>query len=35
MAWIAVLGLMIGTMVTLQAFCAELSFRRRLDPSKR
>jgi hypothetical protein len=28
MAWIAVLGLMIGTMVTLQAFCAELSFRR-------
>ena len=30
MAWIAALGLMIGTMVTLQAFCAELSFRRRL-----
>jgi hypothetical protein len=31
MAWIAALGLMIGTMVTLQAFCAELSFRRRLE----
>ena len=35
MAWIAVLGLMLGTMVTLQAFCAELSFRRRLDPRER
>lgn len=31
MAWIAVLGLMIGAMVTLQAFCAELSFRHRLE----
>jgi hypothetical protein len=30
MLWIAALGLMMGTMVTLQAFCAELSFRRRL-----
>jgi hypothetical protein len=29
MAWIVALGLMIGSMVTLQAFCAELSFRRR------
>lgn len=35
MAWIAVLGLMIGAMVTLQAFCAELSFRRTLEPSER
>lgn len=35
MAWIVVLGLMMGTMVTLQAFCAELSFRLRLDPRER
>lgn len=35
MAWIAVLGLMIGAMVTLQAFCAELSFRRSLEPRER
>ncbi len=35
MAWIAVLGLMIGSMVTLQAFFAELSFRRRFDPRER
>jgi hypothetical protein len=35
MAWVAALGLMIGTMVTLQAFCAELSFRRRLGPGER
>jgi hypothetical protein len=35
MAWIAVLGLMMGTMVSLQAVCAELSFRRRLDPPER
>ncbi len=35
MAWIVVLGLMMGTMVILQAFCAELSFRLRLDPSER
>lgn len=34
MAWIAVLGLMIGAMVTLQAFCAELSFRR-FEPRER
>ena len=35
MAWIVALGLMMGTMVTLQAFCAELSFRLRLDPRER
>jgi hypothetical protein len=35
MAWIAGLALMMGTMVTLQAFCAELSFRRRFDPRER
>ena len=35
MAWIVVLGLMMGSMITLQAFCAELSFRLRLDPSER
>jgi hypothetical protein len=34
MAWIAALGLMIGGMVTLQAFCAELTFRR-LEPRER
>jgi hypothetical protein len=28
MAWIAVLGLMIGTMVTVSAFGAEINFRR-------
>jgi hypothetical protein len=35
MAWIAVLGLMIGSMVTLSAFGAEINFRRRLDPNER
>jgi hypothetical protein len=35
MAWVTALGLMIGAMVTLQALCAELSFRLRLDPSER
>ncbi len=35
MAWIAVLALMIAAMVTLQAFCAELSYRRGLDPGER
>jgi hypothetical protein len=35
MAWIAVLGLMIGTMVTVSAFGAEANFRRSLGPSKR
>lgn len=34
MAWLAALGLMIGAMVTLQAFCAELTFRR-LEPRER
>lgn len=34
MAWIAVLGLMIGAMVTLQAFCAEFTFRR-FEPRER
>jgi hypothetical protein len=35
MLWIAALGLMIGTMVTLSAFGAELNFRRSLDPTQR
>ena len=35
MAWIAMLGLMMGTMVTLQALCAELTFRRGLEPRQR
>jgi hypothetical protein len=35
MAWIVGLGLMMGTMVTLQAFCAELSFRLRLEQRER
>jgi hypothetical protein len=35
MAWIVVLALMIGTMVTVSAFGAELNFRRSLDPSER
>jgi hypothetical protein len=35
MAWIAVLGLMIGIMVTVSAFGAEINFRRSLDPRKR
>jgi len=35
MAWIAVLGLMIGAMVTASAFGAELNFRRSLGPSER
>jgi hypothetical protein len=34
MAWIAALGLMMGTMVTLQALCAELSWRR-FEPRER
>ena len=35
MAWIAALALMIGGMVTLSSICAELTFRRSLDPSER
>lgn len=35
MAWISVLALMIGSMVTLSAFGAEINFRRSLDPSDR
>ena len=35
MAWISVLALMIGTMVTLSAFGAEINFRRSLDPNER
>ena len=35
MLWIAALGLMIGTMVTLSAFGAELNFRRSLDSTER
>lgn len=35
MTWILALGVMLGAMVTLQAFCAELSFRLRLEPGKR
>lgn len=35
MAWIAMLGLMIGTMVTVSAFGAEINFRRSLDPRER
>ena len=35
MAWIAALGLMIGAMVTVSSICAELTFRRSLDPSER
>ena len=35
MAWIATLALMIGTMVTLSSVCAEINFRRTLDPSER
>lgn len=35
MAWIAALAVMIGGMVTLSSICAELTFRRSLDPSER
>jgi|GEM_PF-4446335 len=35
MAWISALTLMIGTMVTLSAFGAEINFRRSLDPGER
>lgn len=35
MAWIGVLALMIGSMVTLSAFGAEINFRRSLDPGER
>lgn len=35
MAWIALLALMIGTMVTVSAFGAELNFRRSLEPRER
>jgi hypothetical protein len=35
MAWISVLALMIGTMVTLSAFGAEINFRRSLDSHER
>lgn len=35
MAWIATLALMIGTMVTLSSICAELTFRRSLEPDQR
>ena len=35
MAWIAALGLMIGSMVTLSAFGAEINFRRSLGPGER
>ena len=35
MPWIAVLGLMIGGMVTLQAIGAEIVFRRTLEPGER
>lgn len=35
MPWIAALALMIGTMVSLSSICAEITFRRSLDPSER
>jgi hypothetical protein len=35
MAWIAALALMIGAMVTLSAFGAEINFRRSLEPGER
>lgn len=35
MAWISVLALMIGTMVTLSSIGAEINFRRSLDPRER
>jgi hypothetical protein len=35
MPWIAALALMIGSMVTLSSICAEITFRRSLDPSER
>jgi hypothetical protein len=35
MAWIGVLALMIGTMVAASSICAELTFRRSLEPGER
>jgi hypothetical protein len=35
MAWLAVLALMIGTMVTLSSIGAQLNFERSLDPRDR
>ena len=35
MAWISVLALMIGTMVSVSSICAELTFRRSLEPGER
>jgi hypothetical protein len=35
MAWIGVLALMIGAMVTLSSIGAEINFRRSLDPEER
>lgn len=35
MTWIAALALMIGTMVSLSSICAEVTFKRSLDPSER
>ena len=35
MAWLGVLALMIGTMVTVSSFGAELNFRRSLEPGER
>jgi len=35
MLWIAALGLMIGAMASISAMCAELTFRRTLEPSER
>lgn len=35
MAWISVLALMIGGMVTLSSIGAEINFRRSLEPGER
>jgi hypothetical protein len=35
MAWIAALALMMGAMVSASSICAELTFRRSLDPLDR
>jgi hypothetical protein len=35
MAWISALALMIGAMVSLSSICAELTFRRSLEPGER
>lgn len=35
MAWISVLALMIGAMVSASAIGAEINFRRSLDPGER